>query len=325
MNRYTHLAMGCAVWLLGTFCLVDAGGSVGAQAVDYQRDVQPILAERCMHCHGAGCRDATGRIATGCARVGAARRRFGQSRDCAGQAGGERVDPARDLRGRGRSHAAGRGEQTAECGAGRDLEAVDQRGCELRGALGLRAARSRSTLPPPGPTHPVDAFVVARLQSLQLQPAPRGVRTSFAADCTWISIGLPPSPQELDAFEKQGLEATIESLLQSERFGEKWARHWLDAARYSDTNGYEKDMPREQWAWRDWVIHALNRDMPYDQFLIEQVAGDLLPNATQEQIVATGFLAQQHAQRRRRDHSRNSFACSRCSIAWIAWAKRCSA
>ncbi|MGH7134290.1 MAG: DUF1549 domain-containing protein, partial [Pirellulales bacterium] len=72
--------------------------------------------------------------------------------------------------------------------------------------------------------------------------------------------------------------------------GEKWARHWLDVARYSDTNGYEKDMPREQWKWRDWVVDALNRDMPYDQFITEQLAGDLLPGATQDQIIATGFL-----------------------------------
>ena len=92
-------------------------------------------------------------------------------------------------------------------------------------------------------------------------------------------IGLPPSPQELARFEQEGFDATVETLLQSERFGEKWARHWLDVARYSDTNGYEKDMPREQWKWRDWVVDALNRDMPYDQFLIEQIAGDLLPGA----------------------------------------------
>jgi hypothetical protein len=103
-------------------------------------------------------------------------------------------------------------------------------------------------------------------------------------------IGLPPSPEELDAFERDGPRATIDRLLASERFGEKWARHWLDVARYSDTNGYEKDMPRQQWAWRDWVIHALNADQPYDEFLIEQIAGDLLPQPTQQQIVATGFL-----------------------------------
>ena len=124
----------------------------------------------------------------------------------------------------------------------------------------------------------------------QLQPSPPETAPKLCRRLYLDLIGLPPSPQELEAFEQNGIEATIESLLQSERFGEKWARHWLDAARYSDTNGYEKDMPREQWAWRDWVINALNRDMPYDQFLIEQIAGDLLPNATQEQIVATGFL-----------------------------------
>ena len=103
-------------------------------------------------------------------------------------------------------------------------------------------------------------------------------------------IGLPPSPEELAAFERDGFEAVVDRLLGSERFGEKWARHWLDVARYSDSNGYEKDMPREQWKWRDWVVDALNRDLPYDQFLIEQLAGDLLPGATQEQIIATGFL-----------------------------------
>ena len=108
--------------------------------------------------------------------------------------------------------------------------------------------------PPSGPAHPVDAFVAARLQSLTLQPAPREKADKLCRRLYLDLVGLPPSPQELEAFEKQGMEATIEALLQSERYGEKWARHWLDAARYSDTNGYEKDMPREQWAWRDWVV-----------------------------------------------------------------------
>lgn len=103
-------------------------------------------------------------------------------------------------------------------------------------------------------------------------------------------IGLPPTPQELDAYAREGHEATVDKLLASPRYGEKWGRLWLDAARYSDTNGYEKDMKREQWIWRDWVIEALNNDMPYNQFIIEQIAGDLLPNATQSQMIATGFL-----------------------------------
>ncbi|MFN9462285.1 MAG: PSD1 and planctomycete cytochrome C domain-containing protein [Planctomycetota bacterium] len=103
-------------------------------------------------------------------------------------------------------------------------------------------------------------------------------------------IGIPPTPQQIEAFQAEGLAATVEKLLADDRFAEKWARPWLDVARYSDTNGYEKDLQRDQWAWRDWVLDAIAKDMPYDQFIIEQIAGDLLPNPTQEQIIATGFL-----------------------------------
>ena len=103
-------------------------------------------------------------------------------------------------------------------------------------------------------------------------------------------LGTPPSPEQLEQSQRDGFEATVDRLLHDQAYGEKWARPWLDVARYSDTNGYEKDLQRDQWAWRDWVIDAINRDMPYDQFVIEQIAGDLLPDATQESIIATGFL-----------------------------------
>ena len=123
-----------------------------------------------------------------------------------------------------------------------------------------------------------------------MSPSPEAPAWALCRRLYLDLIGLPPSPEELEEFEQRGYDATVDKLLASERFGEKWGRHWMDVARYSDTNGYEKDLQREQWAWRDWVIDALNRDMPYDQFLIEQVAGDLLPNASQSQIIATGFL-----------------------------------
>ena len=103
-------------------------------------------------------------------------------------------------------------------------------------------------------------------------------------------LGIPPSPEQLEQAKQDGFEATVDRLLRDQAYGEKWARPWLDVARYSDTNGYEKDLQRDQWAWRDWVIDAINRDMPYDQFVIEQIAGDLLPDATQETVIATGFL-----------------------------------
>jgi len=107
-------------------------------------------------------------------------------------------------------------------------------------------------------------------------------------------IGLPPAIEEVDAFlkdkSKNAYEKQVDRLLASPHYGERWGRIWLDAARYADSNGFEKDKPRQVWFYRDWVIGALNRDLPYNQFIIDQIAGDLLPGAGQDQIVATGFL-----------------------------------
>ncbi|MEJ7609262.1 MAG: DUF1549 domain-containing protein, partial [Bryobacteraceae bacterium] len=107
-------------------------------------------------------------------------------------------------------------------------------------------------------------------------------------------IGLPPTPQEVDAFladhSPNAYEKQVDRLLASPHYGERWGRIWLDSARYADSDGYEKDKSRQVWFYRDWVINALNRDLPYDQFIVRQIAGDRLPNATQEDRVATGFL-----------------------------------
>jgi len=138
--------------------------------------------------------------------------------------------------------------------------------------------------------NPIDSFVRYRLQQAGQLPAKRASKETLARRIHLDVIGIPPSPADAEAFDLIPLEKRIDELLASERFGEKWARHWLDVARYADTNGYEKDLKRDQWAWRDWVIGALNSDMPYDQFVVEQIAGDLLANATQDQVVATGFL-----------------------------------
>lgn len=138
--------------------------------------------------------------------------------------------------------------------------------------------------------NPIDQLVKQSLSQRNLDFSPRE-ETNILCRRIYLDItGLPPTPAELKAFAIDGIEATVDRLLASERFGEKWARMWLDAARYSDTNGYEKDLKRDQWAWRDWVIRAFNSDKPYDEFIIEQIAGDLIPNATQDQMIATGFL-----------------------------------
>lgn len=144
------------------------------------------------------------------------------------------------------------------------------------------------------PRNDIDQFILAKLEAEGLRPSPETDRATLLRRLSLDLIGLPPSPEELDAFlqdsSSDAYEKQVERLLKSPHYGERWARHWLDAARYADSDGFEKDKQRQVWFYRDWVINAINRDLPYDQFIVEQLAGDQLPNATQDQKVATGFL-----------------------------------
>ena len=141
--------------------------------------------------------------------------------------------------------------------------------------------------------NPIDAFVLARLEKEGLAPSPEAGKAELIRRATLDLIGLPPTLAEIDAFvadpSPDAYDKLVDRLLASPHYGERWARQWLDIARYADTNGYEKDRPRNIWPYRDWVINALNRNMPFDRFTVEQIAGDLLPVATPEQIIATGF------------------------------------
>ena len=144
------------------------------------------------------------------------------------------------------------------------------------------------------PANPIDRFVLARLEQQGLAPSAPAGRTTLLRRLSLDLTGLPPTPAEVDAFladrSARAYEKQVDRLLASPHYGERWARIWLDAARYADSNGYEKDRPRQVWFYRDWVIGAFNRNLPYDQFIVDQIAGDELPHATQDQIVATGFL-----------------------------------
>jgi hypothetical protein len=141
--------------------------------------------------------------------------------------------------------------------------------------------------------NPIDRFILARLDKERLKPSPEADRVTLMRRLSLDVLGLPPDPADVDAFvsdkRPDAYERLVERLLASPHYGERWGRHWLDVARYADTNGFGFDRPRVMWRYRDWVIQALNRDMPFDQFVIEQLAGDLLPNATVEQKIATGF------------------------------------
>jgi hypothetical protein len=144
------------------------------------------------------------------------------------------------------------------------------------------------------PRNPIDRFILARLEKEGLTPSPEADRATRLRRLSLDLVGLPPSLKEVEDYlndrSADADRAVLERLLRSPHYGERWGRHWLDAARYADSNGYEKDRARSIWAYRDWVIQAFNRDLPFDQFTIEQFAGDLLPQATLDQQVATGFL-----------------------------------
>ena len=139
----------------------------------------------------------------------------------------------------------------------------------------------------------IDRFILARLEQEGIRPSPEAERTTLIRRLYLDLLGLPPTIAEVDAFladrRPGAYERLVERLLASPHYGERWGRHWLDLARYADTNGFTIDTPREIWKYRDWVIDAFNKDMPFDRFVIEQMAGDMLPGASVEQKIATGF------------------------------------
>jgi hypothetical protein len=144
-----------------------------------------------------------------------------------------------------------------------------------------------------GAPTPIDAFIRARLAKEGLRPAAEAPKETLIRRVSLDLLGLPPAPAEIDEFladsRTDAYERLVDRLLASPHYGERWARPWLDLARYADTNGFNFDTRRTMWKYRDWVIDAFNRDMPFDRFTIEQIAGDLLPNATLDQKIATGF------------------------------------
>lgn len=146
---------------------------------------------------------------------------------------------------------------------------------------------------PAGSPHPVDGFVRARLRAEGLSPAPEADRSTLIRRLSFDLRGLPPTPRETEAFLADhapgAYERLVDRFLAAPQYGEQMGRHWLDVARYADTHGLHLDNERQMWAYRDWVVSAFNRNLPFDRFTIDQLAGDLLPNPTQDELVATGF------------------------------------
>jgi hypothetical protein len=159
--------------------------------------------------------------------------------------------------------------------------------------LAAQRAKPPAVTNPDWTMSPIDRFVLKRLEEEGLSPSPQATPEKLVRRVYLDLIGLPPSPKEVDAYlsnpSDKRFEQLVDDLLKRPQFGERWARPWLDLARYADSHGFQRDNLRDIWAYRDWVIQALNADMPFDQFTIEQIAGDLLPDATESQRIATGF------------------------------------
>ena len=284
--------------LLMLFCAFTLAAAEKGK-LSYNRDIRPILAENCLDCHG---QDAQ-------ARKGGLRLDVREDALKGGKSGDPAIVPgkpsASSLITRVEMHDGDDLMPPPKTGKRLTPEQIAtlrqwiSSGAEYEGHWAF-IAPDRPGVPKikgNNSKHPIDAFVRARLAKESLQPSPEAAPETLLRRLSLDLTGLPPSPSEVRDFVKahqsnpKGAYAdAVERLLASAQFGEKWARHWLDVARYADSDGYEKDLPRNQWPWRDWVINALNADMPYNQFVIEQVAGDLIPNRTQSQLVATGFL-----------------------------------
>ena len=290
------LALCAGVGLLAFWALGQNANPPAAKA-DFARDVYPIFVRSCQSCHGAKAQMAGLRL------------------DNRKSALAKAVVPGDAAQSSLYQRVAGIGD-LARMPMGGKLDAADietikrwiDQGAEWPETVGIQVTEAkkhwafvapvRPDLPAvknaARPVNPVDRFVLARLEKESLQPSPEADRATLLRRVSLDLLGLPPTPEEVDAFLKDpspnAYEKQVDRLLQSPHYGERWGRVWLDAARYADSDGYEKDKQRWVWFYRDWVINALNRDLPYDQFIIQQVAGDLLPNATQDQKVATGFL-----------------------------------
>lgn len=303
LNRVWIGRIASGLALMATGLTLIAGPAMAAEPagkVDFDRDIRPILSDNCYLCHGPdeGNRKGNLRLDVRASAIKAAA--SGEIAILPGQADVSEmlrriVSTESDYR-----MPPVKGNKLPLTATQIDLirRWIDQ------GAIYTSHWAFQSPIKPPVPEvvspgqgqirNSVDYFILAKLAEIGLKPSPVADRTTLLRRLSLDLIGLPPTIAEVDSFladrSSDAYEKQVDRLLASQHYGERWGRHWLDAARYADSDGFEKDKSRQVYFFRDYVIQALNKDLPYDQFIVEQLAGDLLPQATQDQIVATGFL-----------------------------------
>ncbi|MCW5559560.1 MAG: DUF1549 domain-containing protein, partial [Verrucomicrobiae bacterium] len=285
-------------------CPLDAAG-----APDFERDIRPLLSERCYACHGERKQESGLRLDRREAALAGGDHgpllQPGQPEASAliQVVSGRHAEVAR-MPGKGdplTDDEIGRLRDWIQSGAAWPADAaVAAAGPDPRAHWAFQPVR-RPAVPMLSPDrteftlrNPIDHFVLATLKDRGMSSSPEADRITFLRRVSLDLTGLPPSEEDADTFladtDPDAPQRVVERLLASPHYGEKWARHWLDAARYADSNGFEKDRTRTIWPWRDWVIRAFNADQPFDEFTRDQLAGDLLPEPTLDQRIATGFL-----------------------------------
>ncbi len=277
-------------------------GKAGAAGVDYLRDIEPLIARACSDCH-------SGRVVKGRLHLDSIEGMLTGGRNGPAVVPGKSSESLLIHRVRGVGAEDGDDRMPLDQPALTEVEIAKLAAWIDAGAMGPACGGDgrprhwayRAPVRPEVPAvktrewvrNPIDAFVLARLEAERVTPTSEADRATLIRRVTLDITGLPPTLREVDEFIQDrtpdAYEKVVDRLLASPAYGERWARVWLDLARYADSRGYEKDQKWSMWPWRDWVINALNADLPFDRFTIEQLAGDLLPNATQAQKIATGF------------------------------------
>ncbi len=284
------IAIAAVGWLVSTALAEDA-----ARPIEFNRDIRPILSDNCFQCHGP---DRAQRKAD--------LRLDLEAEALAERDGGRPIVPGKAAASElvRRITTADPDERMPPADSKRRLTAQQVELIRRWIERGAPWQAHWSLIPPQRPAvpqiaesdwlgSPIDAFILARLKREGLRQSPPADKTTLLRRVTLDLTGLPPAPAEVDVFladdSPDAYQRVVDRLLASPRFGERMAARWLDGARYADTNGYQSDGERVMWRWRDWVIEAYNHNLPFDQFTVEQLAGDLLPGCTLDQRIATGF------------------------------------
>lgn len=292
MKKLNRLILATSLLILGTWGQVISTSQAKEGELEFNRDIRPILSDKCFACHGfdakqrkAGLRLDTAEGAVSPGESGAVAVKAGDAegsevwRRITSNLASEKMPPEESQK-----------QLTAE-----EKERIRlwiSQGAKYQKHWSFESPVKRE-LPAGSPQNLVDAWIVARLKQVDLTLSGEADRETLLRRLSLDLIGIPPTPEELDAFVKdespQAYEKQVERLLAMPQFGERMAVMWLDLSRYGDTNGYLHDIQRTGWPWRDWVIRSFNEDKPFDQFVQEQIAGDLIPDAKPEQALATAF------------------------------------